>query len=99
MRGDEWTETMAGDVEMGGVDVAGDDVVEVAGQFCGDLARAGGDVLRGFGKAAVRMVIVVDGLVEGLVVVGACCEIIVPVVFIVVGALEEVGGIVGGGHG
>ena len=78
--------------------IAGDNVVEVAGQFCRDLVRACGDVLGGFGQVAVRVVVVIDRLVEGLVVVRAGCEIVVPVVFIVIGALEEVGGIFGGGH-
>ena len=94
----EWVETMGGDFKMSGVNVAGDSVVEVAGQFCGDLARAGGDVLSGFGQAAVRVVVVIDGLIEGLIIVRACRKLIVPVAFIVIGALEEVGGIFGGGH-
>ena len=98
LRGDEWAQTVGGDVEMSDIDVAGDNLVEVAGELCGHLAGSGGDVVRGCGKAAVRVVIVVDGLIEGLVIVWACGEIVVPVFFIVFCTLEKIGGIFGGAH-
>jgi len=83
---------------MGGVDIAGDNAAEVAGQFRRHLARSSTHIVRRFGQAVMRLVIVVYGLVEWLVVMRAGCEVIVSIILVVVGTLEEVRGIFGGGH-
>lgn len=98
MRRDERAETVLGDGKMGGVDIAGDNTAEVACQFRRHLARSCTHIVRHLGQAIMRFVVVVYGLVEWLVVMRAGCEIIVPIILVVVGALEKVGSIFGGGH-
>lgn len=97
-RRDERAKTVLGDGKMGGVDVAGDNAAEVASQFRCHLARSSAHFVRRLSQAIMRLVVVVYGLVERLVVMRAGCEIVVPTILAVVGALEEVGGIFGGGH-
>lgn len=97
LRGDEWEEAVSGDVEVGGIDVAGDDVVEASAELEGYLARSGGYILGGGEVAAVGSVVRIYGFVEGGRVGGTRCKVVDPVVFIVVGAFKEVGAVFGGG--
>lgn len=89
---------MLRDGKVGGIDIAGDNAAEVASQFRRHLAWSRTHIVRRLRQAIMRLVVVVYGLVEGLVVMRSGCEIAVPIILIVVGAFEEVGRIFGGGH-
>src|ERR1700761_5621501 len=89
---------MLGDGEVGVVVIAGHDPVKVSGQFSSYLARSRSHIMCYLCEAMMRLVVVVDGLVKGLIVAWAGGEVVVPVVLVVVGTLEKVGGVVSGGH-
>lgn len=86
------------DGKVGGIDIAGDNTAEVASQYRRHLPWSRTHIVRRLGQAMMRFVVVIYGLIERLVVMRAGCEIVVSIILVVVGALEEIGRIFGGGH-
>lgn len=78
--------------------VARNDAVEMLRQFGRYLARSSGHIRCQLGHAIVGLVVVVYELVEWLVIMRTGCKVFIPILFALIGTLEDVGGIFARSH-